>query len=70
MDILTTLNTIDLSLVYIGVGSRDWFIDEAHTVLDIFPACCLVRFAAFLMTVFGSSVTNQQTLAGLWALFG
>ena len=34
---------------YIGVRSMDLFIDEAHTVLDIFPACCLVRFAAFFM---------------------
>ena len=33
---------------YIGVSWRDLFIDEAHTMLDIFPACCLVRFAAFL----------------------
>ena len=32
---------------YIGVRSRDLFIDKAHTVLDIFPACCLVRFASF-----------------------
>ena len=23
--------------IYIGVGSRDFFIDEAHTVLGIFP---------------------------------
>ena len=34
---------------FIGVRSRDLFIDEAHTVLDIFYACCLVRFAAFLL---------------------
>ena len=27
--------------IYIGVGVRDLYIDEAHTVLDIF------RFAAF-----------------------
>ena len=33
--------------IYIEVGSRDLFIDEAHTALDIFPACCLIRFAAF-----------------------
>ena len=33
--------------IYIGVGSRDLFIDRAHTVLDIYPACCLVRFVAF-----------------------
>ena len=25
------------------------FIDKAHTVLDIFPACCLVRFVAFFL---------------------
>ena len=37
--------------IYIGVGSRDLFINEAHMALGIFPvffpACCLVRFAAF-----------------------
>ena len=33
--------------IYIGVGSRDLFIDGAHTALDIFHACCLVRFDAF-----------------------
>ena len=33
--------------IYIEVGSRDLFIDKAHTVLDILPACCLVCFAAF-----------------------
>ena len=40
---------------YIGVRSRDLFIDEAHTVLDIFPACCLVRFAAFLLFIWYKS---------------
>ena len=39
--------------IYIGVGSRDLFIDEAHVALGIFPfffpACCLLRFAAFFM---------------------
>ena len=39
--------------IYIGVGSRDLFIDEAHTALGIFPeffpACCLLRFAAFFL---------------------
>ena len=29
--------------IYIGVGARDLYIDEAHTALDIF------RFAAFLI---------------------
>ena len=37
--------------IYIGVGSRDLFIDEAHMALGIFlvffPACCRLRFAAF-----------------------
>ena len=41
---------------YIGVRSRDLFIDEAHTVLDIFPACCLVHFAAFFSKVFENLV--------------
>ena len=36
---------------YIGVWSRDLFIDEAHMTLDIFPACCLVRFAALFPVV-------------------
>ena len=29
--------------IYIGVGARDLYIDEAHTALDIF------RFAAFFL---------------------
>ena len=33
--------------IYFEMGSRDLFIDKAHTVLDILPACCLVCFAAF-----------------------
>ena len=33
----------DCAKLYIYVGAH-----EAHTALDIFPACCLVRFAAFL----------------------
>ena len=36
------------------MGSRDLFIDEAHTALDIFPACCLVRFAVFFLKNFQS----------------
>ena len=32
--------------VYIGVGARDLYIDEAHTALDMF------RFAAFFIIVF------------------
>ena len=50
----TTFSCKDTSAklyIYIGVGSRDLFIDEAHMVLGIFlvffPACCRLRFAAF-----------------------
>ena len=46
---------------YIGVRSRDLFIDEAHTVLDIFPACCLVRFAAFL-----GRALARAPISGFW----
>ena len=31
------------------MGSRDLLIDEAHMALGIFPACCLLRFAAFFL---------------------
>ena len=31
--------------IFIGVGARDLYIDEAHTALDIF------RFAAFFLVV-------------------
>ena len=41
--------------IYIEVRARDLYIDEAHTVLDIFPACCLVRFVAFFVS---DSVTD------------
>ena len=43
---------------YIGVRPRDLFIDEAHTVLHIFPACCLVRFAAFFWLCFATWQTK------------
>ena len=33
----------------------DLFIDEAHTALE-FPACCLVRFAAFLCYSFDNRI--------------
>ena len=40
--------------IYIGVESRDLFIDEAHMALGIFPvyfpACCLLRFVAFFFS--------------------
>ena len=55
--------------IYIEVGSRDLFIDEAHTALDILPACCLVRFAAFFLTdvtdVMKSNTEKSQMLVPL-----
>ena len=48
--------------IHSGVGSRNLFIDEAHTALGmgIFPvfspACCLLRFAAFF--IFWGGVSN------------
>ena len=40
---LSKLNTFDLSLVYVGVGLRNLFVDEAHVALDIF------RFVVFFI---------------------
>ena len=59
--------------IYIGVGSRDLFIDEAHMALDILPACCLVRFAAFLFQVcmhFMSIHTKHTDIVLISGLFG
>ena len=51
--------------IYIGVGSRDLFIDEAHTALGIpqyfFPACCLLRFAAFFKYCVESGANPMHT---------
>ena len=53
--------------INIGVGSRDLIIDEAHTALGIFlvffPACCLLRFAAFFIVglpLFGPKVAFED----------
>ena len=43
------------------VGSRDLFIDEAHTALDILPACCLVRFIKSESSKIEQQATNQVT---------
>ena len=56
------MTSIEKLYICMEVGARDqksivfllkmkpfnnFYIDKAHRVLDIFPACCLVRFAAF-----------------------
>ena len=51
------------------MGSRNLFIDKVHMALDtfrfavFFPACCLVRFAAFLAEM-SSSRSDNVTKSG------
>ena len=55
--------------IYIGVGSGDLFIDEAHTVLGIFPVCFPCMLLTPLCGIFSLKFLAQKILFFCLSLF-